>query len=54
MTSALFDNPAELLVEREPPEPPRGRQRADIEAQLARLGALQRAGYVVHLGTSGT
>ena len=38
-----------LLTDREPSEPPRHRQRADIEAQGKCLAVLQRAGHVVRL-----
>jgi len=35
-------------------DPPRRRRRADIEAQLERLSALMRDGFVVRVGKSGT
>ena len=55
MNDALFDSPGKLLLtDREPSEPPRHRQRADIEAQGKCLAVLQRAGHVVHVGKSGT
>ena len=55
MNDALFDSSGKLLLtDREPSEPPRRRQRADIEAQGRCLAVLQRAGHVVHVGKSGT
>jgi hypothetical protein len=41
-----------LLLDREPPEPPR--RRANIAAQGKCRAVLQRAGHVVHVGKSGT
>jgi hypothetical protein len=44
---SIFDSPSTLLAQRETPEPPRRRQRADIAAQGKCRAVLQRAGHVV-------
>jgi hypothetical protein len=50
----LFDSPGKtLLLDREPPEPPRRRRRADIEAQEERIRVLNAEGHVAVVGKCG-
>jgi hypothetical protein len=50
----LFDSPGRLLLERDPPDPPRPpRRREAVQAQLERLGELQRQGFIARVGKTG-
>jgi hypothetical protein len=49
-----FDSPGKiLLLDREPPEPPRRRRKEAIEAQQERLRALNAQGYITSVGRTG-
>ena len=54
MTGALFDSPGKLLLlDREPPEPPRQRRKEAVEAQADRLRTLEAKGHIVKIGKCG-